>query len=103
MNMKKQLGGFVAASLIISATAAFGANRAEQFSISPVIGGYTFEGGKQNLDTFLVYGARAGYNFTKAVGVETLFDYVFRETYRSKGKVDRYRYGGDMLYHFMPD
>lgn len=101
--MKKQLGGIVAASLIISATAAFGANRGEQFSISPVIGGYTFEGGKQHLDTNLVYGVRAGYNFTDAVGVEALFDYVYTESYRGKGKVDMYRYGGDMLYHFMPD
>lgn len=101
--MKKRLSGIVAASLIISATAAFAANREGQFSVSPVIGGYTFEGGKQHLDTNLVYGARAGYNFTKAIGVEALFDYVYTESYRNKGKLDMYRYGGDLLYHFMPD
>lgn len=101
--MKNRLSSIVAAALIVSATAAFGAVKEGQFSVSPVIGGYTFEGGKQHLDTNLVYGARAGYNFTKAFGVEALFDYVFTESNRNKGKVDMYRYGGELLYHFMPD
>lgn len=101
--MNNRLSGILTAALIVSATAAFGAVKEGQFSVSPVIGGYTFEGGKQNLDTNLVYGARAGYNFTKYLGVEGLFDYANTDSYRGKGKVDMYRYGGDMLLHFVPD
>ncbi len=101
--MKNRLSSIVAAALIVSATAAFAGNNDGQFSISPVVGGYTFEGGKQHLDTNVVYGARAGYNFTKAIGAEALFDYVYTESYKGKGKVDMYRYGGELLYHFMPD
>ncbi len=101
--MKNRLSSIVAAALIVSATTAFGAVKQGQFSVSPVVGGYSFEGGKQHLHTNMVYGARAGYNFTKAFGMEALFDYAFTESYRNKGKVDMYRYGGDLLYHFMPD
>lgn len=101
--MNKCLSGIMAAALIVSATAAFGAVKEGQFSVSPVIGGYTFEGGKQSLDTNLVYGARAGYNFTKYIGVEALFDYANTDSFRGKGNVDMYRYGGDMLLHIIPD
>lgn len=101
--MKNRLRTLVATALILSATVAFGANEAGQFSISPVIGGYTFEGGKQHLKTGLVYGARAGYNFTKAFGAEALFDYAFADSTAKQGKADLFRYGGDLLYHFMPE
>lgn len=100
--MKNRLIGIVLAALILSATAAFGAVKEGDLSISPVIGGYTFEG-KQHLDTSLVYGVRAGYNFTNAFGAEALFDYALAKSNNGKGKADLYRYGGDLLYHFMPD
>ena len=46
---------------------------------------------------------RLGYNFTKAFGVEGLFDYVHTESTITDQKIDMYRYGGEMLYHFFPD
>ena len=100
--MNKSFSGVLVACILITATAAFGANRAEQVSISPVIGGYTFDG-RQHLDTNLIYGARAGYNITDNFGLEALFDYVNSEPTRAKNKVDMYRYGGELLYHFMPE
>lgn len=103
--MKNWLSGVVAASLMISATFAFGANKAGEFSLSPVIGGYALDK-KQNLNTNLlyVYGARAGYNFTKSIGVEGLFDYANTAKDRGgKGDTGMYRYGGEMLYHMWPD
>ncbi len=100
--MKNRISSILTACLIITATAAFGYNKAEQFSISPVIGGYTFEG-KQHLDTNLIYGVRAGYNFTDNFGVEALFDYVNTQPTKATNKVELYRYGGELLYHFIPE
>ncbi len=78
------------------------ANREGQFSLSPVIGGITFDG-KQHLDTSPFYGIRGGYNFTDHFGVEALFDYARTEYTRGEGDVDFYRYGAEMLYNFMPE
>lgn len=103
-QLKTKLTLLVAGSLLAMATAASAGNKAESFSVSPIIGGYTFDG-VQHLDTNLVYGARAGYNFTKSLGIEALFDYV-NPTDSTKGStknIAMFRYGGELLYHFMPD
>jgi OOP family OmpA-OmpF porin len=85
------------------ATAASAANREGAFSVSPVIGGITFEGW-QHLETAPLYGIRAGYNFTKALGFEALFDYSNTEpTKHVSWDTDYFRYGGELLYHFFPD
>jgi len=100
--MKKTLA-LVAAGLITTlATVAWAGNREGAFSVSPVIGGYTYDG-VQHLDTNPVYGLRLGYNFTKAFGVEALFDYAHTESTLTERKADMYRYGGELLYHFFPD
>jgi len=98
--MKKTLL-LVAAGILAVASFASAANREGQFSVSPVIGGYTYDHG-WDLDTSLIYGARAGYNFTKHFGVEALFDYVNTDS-SNKKDVNMYRYGGELLYHFFPD
>jgi OOP family OmpA-OmpF porin len=99
--MKKTLL-LVAAGILAVASFASAANREAQFSVSPVVGGYTFDG-RQHLDTSLIYGLRAGYNFTGNFGVEALFDYVSTEPTKSKTDVNMYRYGGELLYHFFPE
>lgn len=70
--------------------------------MSPVVGGYTYEG-QQHLESNLVFGGRAGYNITKQLGIEGLFDYVNPELTGGKKDITMYRYGGELLYHFMPD
>ena len=72
------------------------------FYLSPIVGGYTFDG-KQHLETQPVGGIRAGYNFTKHLGAEALFDYTRTEGTRSSTKTDFYRYGADALLHIFPD
>ena len=99
--MKKMLLLAVAGMMALASLAS-AANREGQFSVSPVIGGYTYDAG-QNIDTTLIYGARAGYNITKHFGVEALFDYVNSEFKGNKQDVVMYRYGGELLYHFFPD
>ncbi|MDD2541641.1 MAG: OmpA family protein [Desulfuromonadaceae bacterium] len=91
---------FVASSAVFNT--AMAANKAGQYSVSPVIGGITFDG-EQHLDTRPFYGVRGGYNFTNAFGVEALFDYARTQSTRGDKDVDFFRYGAEMLYHFMPD
>jgi OOP family OmpA-OmpF porin len=82
---------------------AYAANREGQFSVSPVIGGITFDG-EQHLETTPFFGIRGGYNFTDHIGVEALFDYASTRFTRQEGNhVDFFRYGGEALYHFMPE
>lgn len=78
------------------------ANREGQFSVSPVIGGITFDG-PQHLATRPFYGIRGGYNFTSHLGVEALFDYAHTFSTRGGPHANFFRYGGELLYHFMPE
>jgi len=93
--------------LVLLSAQCFGEIKPHTFYLSPYIGGYTFDG-TQHLETRPVYGIRLGYNYTKNLGVEALFDYTW--TNLTKGTFiggDRsaksYGYGVDALYHFLPD
>lgn len=98
--MKKT--GILAALLLVGLSqAAMAANREGAFSLSPVVGGYTFES-NQKLDTSIVIGGRAGYNFTERIGVEALIDYTHANGKNGANSIDFYRYGGDLLYHMFP-
>lgn len=102
--MNRKISGILTAGLVLAAATAFGEVKEGQFSLSPVIGGYTFDK-DQNLDsnfTNMTYGGRLGYNLSKNLGIEALFDYVDAET-KADGDVTAYRYGGELLYHFMPE
>ncbi len=94
--MKKVIGSILTACLIASTSAAFGAVKEGTFSVTPLVGGYVFDD-DQNIDTSLILGARAGYNLTKAIGIEALYDYV------KQSNTSMHRYGGQVLYHFFPD
>ena len=101
--LRKNIALLVATSLLAMASVVSAANKAETISITPVIGGYLFDG-KQHLDANVLYGARIGYNVTDAFGIEALFDYTHNNesTLGPKPGISMYRYGGEMLYHFMP-
>ncbi len=103
-SMKKQIGSILAACLIMSTTAAFGAVKEGSFSVTPLIGGYVFDGG-ETLDSTYVLGLRAGYNFTKSIGIEALYDYAAETDAKSGPMTDisLQRFGGQALYHFFPD
>ena len=69
--MRKQLLLMLTGLLLLSATSASAANLEGSFSVSPIIGGYTYdEDQDRRNDANLVYGVRAGYNFTKNFGIE---------------------------------
>ncbi|MCM2357670.1 MAG: OmpA family protein [Geobacteraceae bacterium] len=88
---------------VMASTAAAAGIRPDSFTLSGVVGGYSFDGG-QHLETRPVIGLRGGYNLTKYFGVEALFDYVATESTRAGlGDAHVYRYGGDLLLHLLPD
>jgi OmpA-OmpF porin, OOP family len=99
-NMRKT--GIVAALLLMGVSqTVMAANKEGAFSLSPVVGGYTFES-KQHKDTSIVLGGRAGYNFTERIGVEALIDYTHAKGNSGTKAIDFYRYGGELLYHMFP-
>jgi OOP family OmpA-OmpF porin len=78
--------------------------KAGSFSVTPFIGGYVFEGNEDYKNTASI-GLRAGYNFTKNLGVEGFFNYAQTEMENVPGKynLDIYGYGIEGLFHFMPE
>ena len=88
--------------LFIASTAGATGIRPGSYTLSGIFGGYSFDG-KQHLETRPVFGIRGGYNFTRHFGVEALFDFVPTESTRGLGDANAYRYGGDILLHFLPD
>lgn len=100
--MKKRIAGLIAVLLLTTAGAAIGGERAGAISISPYIGGYTFDGA-QHLDTNLVYGGRLGYDITSNIAVEGSGEYVRTNNTKGPSKginVINYRLEG--LYNFNP-
>jgi len=76
--------------------------RAGAFSVSPYIGGYTFDG-VQQLETRPVYGIRLGYDITNNFGVEGVFNYVSTKSTAGYGSRNAISYRLDLLYNFQPD
>lgn len=91
-----------AASILMALPAAAGGVKEGTFTLSPLVGGYSFDG-KQHLDTMPIGGIRAGYNFSKVFGAEAGFDGGRTEGPINLPKTNVFRYGLDMLVHLLPD
>ncbi len=72
------------------------------FSVTPNVGLYGFED-NQNIDNGPLYGLGVGYNYTKKIGVEAVFNYVNTDFEYTDETVEAYIVRLDGLYHFMPD
>lgn len=94
----------VPALLLVMLTQAFADVKAQSFSLSPYVGGYTFIG-KERLETAPSFGVRGGYNFTRHFGLEAAFAYIPTEGKANSGigDADALNYHLDALYHFMPE
>ena len=90
--------------LVTLATPGFAENRQGAATVSPFVGGYVLDK-DQHEESRPMLGLRAGYNFTRNLGAEAMFGYSLTETKQNYGskETDLYRYGVDILYHFMPD
>lgn len=103
--MKKILKSIVPGLLLVTlATPGFAENRQGAGTLSPFVGGYVMDPLQQEKNGAIV-GLRAGYNFTGNLGAEAMFGYSLTETKPAYGSrdTDIYRYGVDILYHFMPE
>jgi outer membrane beta-barrel protein len=102
--MKKLLKGTLTGLLLVTlATPGFAENRQGAATVSPFVGGYVLDK-DQREESRPMFGLRAGYNFTENFGAEAMFGYSLTETRMGYGsrETDLYRYGIDLLYHFMP-
>ena len=69
------------------------------FTVSPMIGGYMFEG-NQDIEDKPVYGIGVGYYFDRQLAAEAVFNYIDTESDVGHGDVKAYLYRLDGLYHF---
>jgi len=100
--MKKLITFMVIFFIIAIASASIAQIRPGAVSLSPFFGGYLFEG-SQKLEHRPLYGVRAGYDFTKNLGAEALFEYVDTRYKPTDTQMDFYGYRLEGLYHFMPE
>jgi OOP family OmpA-OmpF porin len=102
--MKKRVTFMVICLLLATVAAGHAQVKANSFSVTPFVGGYTFEG-NSNFKTAPVFGLRGAYHFTKHLGLEGFFNYVPTENTALTSNADVKLYGGGIegLYHFMPD
>lgn len=99
--MKRGIFGLIIGLVLMQSLPVLAENRAETITYAPYVGGYTFQG-KQHLETGPVFGFRLGYNITDNWAIEGVIDYVKTEPTSSNANVGMLRYGGDLLYNFMP-
>ncbi len=100
--MKGRFVLLCAAVALAAATTGHAGIKPGTFSLTPTVGGYTFEG-NQNLKTAPLVGLRAGYDLTKNWGLEGLFHYVPTELKNSDAHVNASTLRAELLYHFLPD
>lgn len=100
--MRKKLL-LLSAALLLTATSPCRAEiKADTFSISPFVGGYTFDG-VSHLKTAPTFGVRAGYEFTRNLGAEASFGYVPTSPTQFKKDVNVFNYRLDAIYHILPE
>jgi OOP family OmpA-OmpF porin len=93
----------IAAAIIFTHVTDAGAEiRPGAFSLTPLLGGYTFEG-KQELGDGTLFGFRLGYNFDERWGMEAAFDFIDTKfTFVDVG-VDGFIFRLEGLYHLLPE
>ncbi len=102
---------FIFLSVFLSLFAVFPKAQADvkdgSFSFTPYVGGYFYEG-NQDLKNSALFGLRAGYNFTRNLGIEGFASYTQSEiddSYYSGTSPwqNIYNFGVEAIYHFMPE
>jgi OmpA-OmpF porin, OOP family len=92
---------FVVLLLFCTILPAIAEIRPGDFSVSPFIGGFLFEG-NQDLEHRPVYGLRIGYDYSRNWGVEAVFDYVRTNYKATDSTTDVFNYRLEGLYYILP-
>ena len=104
--MTKKLVLMVMFVMALAATSAYAQVKAGSFHISPTIGMYKFEGNEDMKDS-ITLGLRAGYNFTKYIGVEGFAHYSGTEMTTADStrgdKLNFLGYGVEGIFNILPD
>lgn len=88
--------------VLVMAGTAVGAEKSGQFSISPMVGTYTIGNPTKSYSTTnVVNEIKAGYNLSEYFGLE--LNVAYTQTPENKNKNGLVKYGGDVLFHLMPE
>ncbi len=90
------------AVMCIMATPVLAGEREGAGSISPFVGGYTFDGVQQR-ETAPMFGLRLGYDLTNNWEMEAVGEYLATKGTISGTSINAMSYRLDILYNFMPD
>ena len=102
--MKKITSLVVILLLMLVVATGYAQVKAGSVNITPTIGGYMFEG-SEDMDSSLSLGLRAGYFFTKYIGVEGFVHYVPTEINGTpaKEKMSFLGYGIEGIFNILPN
>jgi OmpA-OmpF porin, OOP family len=107
--MKKFTIGLLITLLVAFAGTAYANQRDGAFTVSPFVGGYTFDG-VERMETRPMVGIRLGYDFIKCFGLEGSFNYVSTKfntstvlSRLSPGSISVYNYRLQGIYNFMSE
>ncbi len=100
--MRKLLSCLTAFALLALAVPCFAGEREGAVTVSPFVGGYTFDGA-EHLETRPTVGLRLGYDITKNWAVEATFNYINTRFHEGPGDVNVYNYRLEGIYNFMPE
>ena len=96
--------GIIAAGIffLLVGTTALAEHKVGKLSLTPLLGGYIFEG-NQDQKNKPAYTLALGYNYTQNLGTEFAFSFVdSKSKVGRKGDVDVFLIRWDVLYHFLP-
>jgi OOP family OmpA-OmpF porin len=101
--MRNLIAVMLVTLFVMTAGTVYAGERAGAFTLSPFVGGYTFDGA-QRLETRPAVGLRLGYDFSNNFGLEGTFSYVStRFTKLVPGTVNIFNYRLEGIYNFMPE
>jgi len=101
--MRNLIAALLVTLFVVTAGTVHAGERAGAFTLSPFVGGYTFDGAER-LETRPAVGLRLGYDFFKNFGLEGTFSYVpTRFTTLVDGTVNVFNYRLEGIYNFMPE
>src|SRR6266568_1037447 len=100
--MKKIISGMIVLAALGLSTLAQAGERAGAVSISPYIGGYSYDEVQPLRRNRLVYGVRLGYDWTDSFATELVGNYVRAELFPGTTDISVWSYRLDLLYNFMP-